>query len=89
MSYKLTQFNGIQRLSDGATLPARFENGKLVELDPHSPFVKELREWIAAGNTPLPADPTPAPIPPKDIVDQIIELSPTRRALLKVELAKP
>ena len=59
MSYKLAQSNAIQRLSDGATLPARFENGQLVELDPHSPFVKELREWIAAGNIPLPADPEP------------------------------
>jgi len=88
MSYKLTLFNGIQRLSDGAILPARFENGKLIELDEHSPFVKELREWIVAGNTPLSADPLPPPAPVKDILDEILDLLPARRALLKAELTK-
>jgi hypothetical protein len=88
MSYKLTNSKGIQRLSDGATLPVRFKNGKLIELDEHSPFVKELREWLAAGNTPLPADPLPPPAPMKDILDEILDLPPARRALLKAELAK-
>ena len=61
MSYKLTASGNIQRLSDGASLPARWENGALVELDPDSPFVKELREWIALGNTPESANPPPPP----------------------------
>lgn len=60
MSYKLTQNNSIQRLSDGATFPAKWENGKLVELDEHSPFVKDLREWVDKSNVPQPADPKPA-----------------------------
>ena len=89
MSYKLTRTNGIQRLSDGATLPARFENGQLIELDPHSPFVKELRKWIAEGNAPLPADPVPPPVPVRDLVDEFLDLPPARRAALKAELAKP
>jgi len=88
MSYKLTLGNTVTRLSDGATLPARFENGQLVELDPYSPFVKELREWITAGNTPQAANPVPPAPPMKDIVDMIAELSSVRRAALKTELAK-
>lgn len=56
MSYKLTTSKGITSLPNGASLPARWENGALVELDPDSPLVKELRAWIVAGNTPEPAD---------------------------------
>jgi hypothetical protein len=66
--YKLTKENGIKRLSDGATLPAKWENNALVELDPHSPFVNELRDWIAAGNTPEPADvPSAAEVKARDL----------------------
>jgi len=86
--FKLTQINGIQQISNGAFLPARFENGKLVELDEHSPFIKELREWIAMGNILNPADPIPEPIPVKDILDKILDLSPARKALLKTELGR-
>lgn len=55
MKYKLDANNNVTN-DEGATLPARWENGALVELDEHSPFIEELREWIAQGNTPEPAD---------------------------------
>jgi len=86
--FKLTRFGRVQRLSDGAHLPAEFVGGRLVEHDPHSPFMQELREWIAAGNTPQAADPEPTPPAAKDIVDLISELPPERRAALRAELAK-
>lgn len=49
--YKLTQAkNTILRLSDGAFIPR----------DPENRDYKEFLAWEAKGNTPEPADPTPA-----------------------------
>ncbi|HLP99224.1 MAG TPA: hypothetical protein VK149_12355 [Sideroxyarcus sp.] len=45
--YKLTQFNsGIIRTEDGAFIP----------FDPANRDYQEYLKWLAAGNTPLPAD---------------------------------
>jgi hypothetical protein len=47
--YKLTQWNSINRLSDGVSIP--IDQGNL--------DYQEYLKWVARGNTPLPADPKP------------------------------
>lgn len=54
--YKLLEF-GVRRLSDGACIPPKEANADWLA----------YQEWLAAGNTPLPADPEPAPIDLSDI----------------------
>lgn len=49
--YKLAQL-GVIRLADGANIPAKDGNRDW----------QAYQEWLAAGNTPLPADPEPTPI---------------------------
>ncbi len=52
MAYKLNRQNGVQR--DGASLPCRYDNGRITAQDEHSPFVKEFQKWVAEGNVPEP-----------------------------------
>ena len=49
--YQLTTSTAIRRLADGACIPA----------DPSNRDYAEYQQWLAAGNTPEPADPAPAP----------------------------
>ena len=78
VSYKLIK-TGVQRLIDGAFIPNATANTDW----------QEYQKWLVAGNTPLPADPDPVPVPPKDLLDWFNDLSPTRKQLVKDELKKP
>ena len=49
--YQLTPTTTILRLADGAHIPA----------DPANTDWQAYQRWLAAGNTPQPADPPPAP----------------------------
>ena len=53
--YKLTNSTGVIRTSDDALIPAAADNTDW----------RKYQQWLAAGNTPLPADvpPEPQPIP--------------------------
>lgn len=53
--YKLTNSTGVIRTSDDALIPADADNTDW----------RKYQQWLAAGNTPLPADvpPEPQPIP--------------------------
>lgn len=48
--YKLLK-SGVRRLADGACIPPTLDNTDW----------KRYTEWLAAGNTPQPADPDPVP----------------------------
>lgn len=50
-NYKLTQYNVITRLSDGASIPLAEDNSDY----------KTYLDWVAEGNVPLPADPVSEP----------------------------
>jgi hypothetical protein len=78
MSYKLTK-TGVQRLSDTAFIPNASANTDW----------QEYQKWLAAGNIPQPVDPDPVPVPPPDLLNAFLAMSPERKALLKDELKKP
>jgi len=54
--YKLLK-SGIRRLADGACIPDAAGNSDW----------QQYQKWLAAGNTPQPADPEPAPVDQSDI----------------------
>lgn len=53
MSYKLTNSSSIVRIEDGACIPS----------DPANTDYAAYLEWLAAGNTPDPADPVVPAVP--------------------------
>jgi len=53
MTYQLTQYETILRLTDNAFIPPNLANTDY----------QEYLAWLAEGNEPLPADPLPEPEP--------------------------
>jgi len=53
MTYQLTQYETIKRLSDNAFIPP----------DPANTDYQQYLEWVSQGNTPLPPDAIPEPEP--------------------------
>ena len=53
MTYQLTQYETIKRLSDNAFIPP----------DPANTDYQQYLLWLEKGNTPLPPDPIPEPEP--------------------------
>ena len=53
MTYQLTHYETIKRLSDNAFIPQ----------DPANTDYQQYLLWLEEGNTPLPPDPTPEPEP--------------------------
>jgi hypothetical protein len=75
--YKLTNFTGIYRLADGASIPA----------DPANTDYAAYLQWLSAGNTPEPAD-IPPPPPIADISPRQIRMALSRAGLREaVEVA--
>lgn len=73
--YKLTQSANITRLSDNATIPSDTANMDFIA----------YQQWLAAGNTPEPADPpppAPASIDPVDKLKQFLAANPDVAALI-------
>jgi hypothetical protein len=74
-AYKLTA-TGVQRLSDGAWIPA----------DPRNGDYQEYQKWANAGNIPDPAD-VPAPGPaPSITTDQLIAVLSQKGLLTLADL---
>jgi hypothetical protein len=76
MTYQLLQSGGIHRLSDNAFIPP----------DPANTDYAEYQQWLAAGNTPLPAPAPPTPPEPPTAIEKLAAAGLTveeLKALLK------
>lgn len=79
MSYRLTTGLAILRLSDGANIPVTKAGGCLAS-DPDGSDALTLAAWIAAGNIPEQADPTP--ILPRSLSDGDLSLVLVKKGVL-------
>ena len=61
MNYQLTQGDAILRLEDSTFIPR----------DDRNTDYQEYQQWLAAGNTPLPAPEPPAPAAPATAAEKL------------------
>lgn len=79
-AYKLLSNGWVQRLEDGARIPPSDDNLDWVR----------YQEWLAAGNTPDPVDPEPAPAPkPVDRTEQLITKLKEKGVISDQDIPKP
>jgi hypothetical protein len=79
MKYKLTE-NGVLDTETGAHIPNAEGNRHW----------QEYQEWLAAGNTPDPADPPPPEPTPGELFDQRVDGDPVLKALVdELEATSP
>lgn len=70
MNYKRLDGGGVLRVDDNTSIPNNNDNRDW----------QEYQEWLAESNTPLPADPPPAPLTTRQKIIQRLRRDPILKA---------